>query len=207
MRGKFVAVLVLLAAAAAATNLHRDLVLPRTRGLRNFPASVGHWNMVSSTTFSAPLLRVLRPSDYTMRSYADARGNRISMYVGYHDGGKNAGPIHSPRNCLPGAGWYALDTREMRVETNGESLTLVRTVYAKDREEVIFYYWYQVRGQTFASDWLMKLAELRNALLYRRRDAAFIRLDMSGIPGVKADVLAEDFIREAYPALKDYLPS
>ncbi len=207
MRRKYIAVLILLCVAAAAANLHKDLFLPPTKGLQSFPVEVGTWRMAVNTVFSAPVLKVLRPSDYVMRSYADPQGRQIGMYVGYHDGGKDAGPIHSPRNCLPGSGWHALNSKEMTVAAGGDTVRMVRTVYAKEREEVIFYYWYQIRGQSLTSDWGMKLTELKNALFYQRKDAAFIRLDISNELGGQADALVTDFIRGAYPALKEYLPS
>lgn len=207
MRRKYLVVLILLCAAAAVTNLQRDILPPRTKGLQTFPSALGQWTMTANTVFSEPLLKILRPSDYVMRSYADPQGRVIGIYVGYHDGGKDAGPIHSPRNCLPGSGWFALGSGEMDVAAGGGTVRIVRTVYAKDREEVIFYYWYEVRGQSLTSDWELKFTELKNALLYHRKDAAFIRLDISSEFRRDADALVTDFIRAAYPALKDYLPS
>ncbi len=206
MKIRYIIVIAILLLAATITHSHRDLILPQTRELASFPDNIGHWHMSSNTVFSEPLLKILRPTDYLMRSYADSGGHFIDLYVGYHNGGASSGPIHSPRNCLPGSGWFPLGNSEMSVAVPGGNLALVRAVYAKEDQKVTFYYWYQLKGEVITNDLGMKLAELRNTLLHRRRDAAFIRVNVRDLSGTQADKLAADFINGLYPALNNYLP-
>ncbi len=179
-------------------------VVPEAKKLALFPGRLGGWVMKGEVIFDAPVLRVLRPSDYLMRVYADGRGESIELYVGFHDGGPGSGPIHSPRNCLPGAGWELMNSRDMDLPTPAGSVRMVRAVYAKGAERSLFYYWYQVRGDSLTSDFALKLAELKGMLLERRRDAAFIRLHLRENAG--ADAAVSDFLKAAYPELRRFLP-
>ena len=63
-----------------------------------------------------------------------------------------------------------------------------------------------LRGATMAGDYELKLAELRNAFLHGRRDAAFIRLDVPLAQAAGADEAVADFVTRLYPLLLDYLP-
>ena len=203
MRRNIILILVLLGLAVVASHARKTRVVPQNVALATFPDNIGQWRVVEKTLFDEPVLKVLRASDYLMRSYADPQGRQLGLYVGYHDGGPDAGPIHSPRNCLPGSGWELLDSRPMTVG----SVHLVRATYQKEHTGVIYYYWYQMRDQSLTSDFALKTAEFRGILLHGRRDASFIRLHVSRRYEQEADALASDFIRKAYPLLRAYLPS
>ena len=202
-------VLLALASAAALSHYPRELLAPKAKDLQTFPTILGTWAMTSNTLYNPPTLKVLRPSGYVSRSYADGRGHGIGLYVGFHDGGPDSGPIHSPRNCLPGSGWYPVDNRELALDEAGEApLRVVRAVYAQGGREIVYYYWYQVRGKSITSDTGLKLAELAGVLFERRKDAAFIRIDMDKtLPDAELDRLALNFINALRPALREFLPS
>ena len=92
--------------AAAYMSFHRETPAPLAAPLSSFPAELGSWRAVHQDYFSPALLSVLRPSDYLSRRYQGPGGKVVDLYIGYHDGGQGSGPIHSPKNCLPGNGWY-----------------------------------------------------------------------------------------------------
>ncbi len=207
MRRNFLIVALMLCLATAITHLRRDLVVPEAGDLQTFPTAIGQWTMTNTTVFNSATLKVLGASDYLMRSYRDSQGHTLGLYIGFHNGGPGAGPIHSPRNCLPGAGWHPLESREIRLPLHGETLNLVRAVYAKEEDRRIFYYWYQMRDKTLTTDMAMKLAELKGVFLDRRKDASFIRIDLPAGQNGDADALVREFLDKTYPLIRQYLPS
>src|SRR5882724_3885206 len=50
-------------------------------------------------------LKSLRVDDYLNRSYQDNSGQLIGLYIAYYKSQRTGVTIHSPKNCLPGAGW------------------------------------------------------------------------------------------------------
>ncbi len=132
MRIRYALVLHLLCASAYMTYNQRELKTPEARSLQSFPLQVGKWRAVSNTLFDAPVLRVLRPTDYLMRVYVNQTGDDLGFYVGYHDGGPTSGPIHSPRNCLPGSGWTMLENTEMEFPAGISTIRLARADFAKE---------------------------------------------------------------------------
>ncbi|WP_223290204.1 exosortase C-terminal domain/associated protein EpsI [Nitratidesulfovibrio sp. SRB-5] len=206
MRIRVLVVLLFLAAGAYVSHARVESAVLPQRALSDFPLALGEWRSTGQVFFDSETMAVLRPTDYLVRLYTNDAGRRIGLYVGFHGGGKGAGAIHSPRNCLPGAGWLQVDSARMDVPTPAGAVQLVRATYAKEAEGAVYYYWYEVRGEPITDDMDLKLAELRNAVLHGRRDAAFIRLDVpvNQAQGADADVAA--FIAQLYPTLRLFLP-
>ena len=90
---------------------HKDVQVPVARPLEEIPLKLGDWSKISESRFSEAVLAQLRPTDYLYRVYADAANHQVSLYIGYHGGGPDSGPIHSPKHCLPGGGWHRISEK------------------------------------------------------------------------------------------------
>jgi EpsI family protein len=204
---RFIIVYVLFAATALVITLHRDTEVPINRSFSEFPQKVQSWQMSGRSEFSANILSVLKATDYLYRHYKNGEGKTVSLYVGYHGGGKDSGGIHSPKNCLPGGGWYEVSTSRGVLEIPGGRINLVKAVYQKGESKDLFLYWFQVRDHSISDEYSLKLAEILNSVLYRRRDASFIRVSVP----VDADLdqavaRGEQFIRDFEPFFREFLP-
>ncbi|MCD6332942.1 MAG: EpsI family protein, partial [Bacteroidales bacterium] len=152
-------------------------------------------------------LAVLKPTDYLSRVYIDEEGNRVSFYLGYHGGGPESGPIHSPKHCLPGSGWQLFSTREKELSLGPEKISMVQAVYQNGDARELFLYWFQVRGVSITSEYVLKFTEIKNSILYSRRDSAFIRLSVSFKDDLDAAVaVGERFIKDFYAEISAVLP-
>lgn len=206
-RVNFLVVYLLLIATGLYLALHRDLGTPMKRPFRQFPGAVSRWQMTDEASLSAQIQETLKASDVLMRQYANEKGERVNLYIGYHDGGKESGEIHSPRNCLPGSGWFQVSSVQSRLPLYG-GLNLVRAVYQKGETKELFLYWFQVRGESMTQEYRLKVSEILNSALYRRRDAALVRVSVpfSGSE-TEAAALADRFVSDFYPTIRSFLPS
>jgi EpsI family protein len=204
---RFMAVYVLFTAAALTMIFHRDAEIPINRPLSEFPVQVKSWQMSKRNEFNDNVLGVLKPTDYLYRYYADAAGKNVSLYIGYHNGGRESGGIHSPKHCLPGSGWHAVSTSRGVLKLTGNTVHLVRAVYQKGESRELFLYWFQVRDRSISNEYSLKMAELINSALYRRRDESFIRISIAIDTDVNSAITAgEQFIRDFEPLFREYLP-
>jgi EpsI family protein len=164
--------------------------------------------MSGESFMSDAVLANLKPTDYLSRSYINSVGDRVTLYVGYHGGGKDGGEIHSPKHCLPGSGWFEVKSEKRVIAAAGDNLNSVWTVYQKGDRKELFIYWFQVMGKTLDDEYSLKASEIINSALYRRRDAAFVRISVPfEMDESSASSKGEVFVREIYPQLKNYLPS
>jgi len=199
----FLIVCLLLILAGLYINLHSDLEVPLNRPFKEFPMEHKGWHMISESQFSDEVLNVLKTTDYMLRKYVGSDKMPVYLYVGYHDGGKNSGEIHSPKNCLPGGGWFKIIEDKMNID----DIKLVKAIYQKGKDKELFLYWFNVRGKTLTNEFALKFAEIKNSMFYRRKDAAFIRIS---VPFESDENIAfsvgKKFIKDFHPVIVGFLP-
>lgn len=204
---RFIIVYLLFAAAGLVITFHRDANVPMNRPFSEFPTQIKSWQLVKRSEFSADVLNVLKATDYLSSQYKDGAGKTVNLYIGYHSGGKDSGGIHSPKHCLPGSGWYEASNRRGTLKTPAGDINLVRAVYQKGDSKELFIYWFQVRDRSISDEYSLKLAEILNSALFRRRDASFIRVSVPVESELdQAIANGEQFIRDFEPQFRDFLP-
>src|SRR5215831_12638029 len=67
------------------------------------PVQIGAWQG-RDFEMSERIVGVLGVDDYVNRSYLSSKSD-VSLYVGFYQTQRQGSSIHSPMNCLPGAGW------------------------------------------------------------------------------------------------------
>ena len=205
---RFLAAYALFLAATGYLAMHQETAHPLSQPLAAFPAQLGEWHSVRQEYFSQALLSVLRPSDYLFRRYQSPKGQIVDIYIGYHDGAQGAGPIHSPKNCLPGNGWTEIFSRPSALDIGKDRVHLTEALYRQDAQQTLFLYWFMVRDRTLSSEIGLKLAEIANSVRNGQRGACFVRvsLPVETDPSESA-VTAESFLKQAYPTLRAFLSS
>jgi len=172
-------VAVLLGATTGMAYLSHGESTPPAKPLSQFPEKIGTYAKVIEWPLDKETLDILKVTDYLNRGYWTPGMNRdlMGLYIGYFRSQRTGATIHSPKNCLPGAGWnpvqatiYQLPLRDGRkVPVN--LYTLRR---ASDEEMVL--YWYQSHGRIVASEYWGKFYLIYDALRLNRTDAALIRI-------------------------------
>jgi EpsI family protein len=161
-------------------------------------------------------LEVAGVTDYVMRVYrpqagaaADAGAPWISVYVGYYEMQTRGRTIHSPKNCMPGAGWQALESRTVAITApDGATAEVNRYLLVNEEQRVLVLYWYQGRGRVVASEYRAKWDLLRDASLKRRSDEALVRIVVPIVAGEEhAFEVARDAAIRILPTLTEALPA
>jgi EpsI family protein len=148
----------------------------------------------------------------------------VGLYVGYYHSQRQGDTMHSPLNCLPGAGWQPMKRERLTMEvpagaasratataTGTKPITVNRLVIQKGLDRQVVMYWYQSHGRVVASEYWGKIYTVADSIRLGRTDAAMIRL-VSPVQGTElgAEAAAEravtEFAREMFPLLERYLP-
>ena len=127
-------------------------------------------------TVDAEQRKVAGMSSYVLRHYGPADYPPFSIYVGYYDEQHQGKSIHSPKNCLPGAGWEPVETGATTIETPTGPVTVNRYRIANNASQALVYYWYQGRGRVAHDEMRVKLELLRDAVLRGRTEEALVRI-------------------------------
>ena len=213
-RALVVAVLLLATAAYLATAARAEPT-PIRRPLSELPLSIDSWRGGLGAPLSTEVLEQLRVDDYTLRTYARAGHPVVGLYVGYYATQRQGASIHSPLNCLPGAGWVPTQRSylPLTVPTDkggarpGE---LNRIVIEKGLDREVVLYWYQSHGRVVASEYWGKMYSVLDAIRINRTDAARVRIVAPVDPAAgveEAEQRATEFTRALFPLLGNFLPS
>ena len=154
--------------------------------------------------------RVAGMSTYSFRSFVKDSTEGFSVYVGYYDHQTQGKTIHSPKNCLPGSGWEALQQTEQTVATTAGSETVNRYLLQNGQQRALVFYWYQGRGRVAANEYRVKWELLRDAAISGRSEEALVRIVVRLRPTmneVQAEALARSVARELIPSVYTVLPS
>ena len=133
---------------------------------------------VIDQTISDEERRVAGMTDYSARAYTHDSIADFFTLVSYYDRQGQGKTIHSPRNCLPGAGWEVLrgDTRTLDVD--GTKHVVNHYILKNGAATTVVYYWYQGRGRVVASEYAVKWNLLRDAALLGHTEEALVRVQV-----------------------------
>jgi EpsI family protein len=132
------------------------------------------------------------------------------LFVAYFQSQRTGVWVHSPKHCLPGAGWIPVSSSviQMRFAGRAEAVPVNRHVVAKGDAKGVVLYWYEGRGRVYASEYLAKLYLVADAIRLNRTDVALVRVVAPVIQDDEegAGKMAEQFAREVFPFLRPLIP-
>jgi EpsI family protein len=120
--------------------------------------------------------RVAGMTNYVARAYSKDSAVAFTTLVSYYERQTQGKTIHSPRNCLPGAGWEVLTPGTKSVMAEGGPHVVNHFVLKNGPVTAITYYWYQGRGRVVANEYQVKWNLLRDAALAGHTEEALVRV-------------------------------
>ena len=191
---------------------------PIRQSLSELPMELGEWAGKPQPDLTPEILSILRVDDYASRIYTSPTNGVVGLYIGYYSTQRQGASIHSPLNCLPGAGWIPVqqDHRRVTVQSSPDGpsriIEINHVVIEKGLDRQLVLSWYQSHDRVVASEYWGKIYTVVDAIRLHRTDAALVRV-IAPIPSREtsaveaADRIAEGFVQKLFPQLARYLPS
>jgi EpsI family protein len=153
----------------------RQRSVPVSAPLKTLLAPIPGYS-VTDLTVGDEERRIAGMSDYVSRVYRRDSLLAFTTYVGYYDHQTQGKSMHSPKNCLPGAGWEILTGGTRVISSGGAAHAVNRYVLKNGTALAVVYYWYQGRGRIVASEYAVKWNLLRDAGLRGHTEEALVRV-------------------------------
>ncbi|HTM37497.1 MAG TPA: EpsI family protein [Terriglobales bacterium] len=184
--------------------------IPSRPALGSFPRSLAGWNS-TDIALTQDVLDVLGPGDFLLRDYSDPEGRgSVALFIAYFPSQRAGDTIHSPKNCLPGAGWAPIRTGRITLNVPGhDPFEVNRYLIAKGEERQLVLYWYWAHDRALASEYAAKFYLVADAIRMHRTDGALIRLSVPLRPGeseVEAERNLTAWAGNVVPQLNTYIP-
>jgi EpsI family protein len=181
--------------------------MPLAASLESLPAAIDEYRGTDEA-IDAESRRVAGMSAYVLREFRKGADPAFSIYVGYYDRQAQGKTIHSPKNCLPGAGWEVVSVAEDRLETGSGPVRVNRYMLANGSRRALVYYWYQGRGRVEWNEYKVKIELLRDSALRGRTEEALVRVVVPVVGGEAAAVaLARRVSAALVPEVYRVLPA
>jgi len=212
LNARFLIALVLLAGTALFLQARgRSEVFPPRLALASFPEQVGNW---SGTDVEIPkdVREVLGPGDFLLRVYRsdDETKPFTDLFIAYFPTQRAGDTIHSPKNCLPGAGWTPIDSRRITLSGEGHApFTVNRYVIAKGTDRQLVLYWYWAHDRAVASEYWARVYLVTDSIRMNRSDGSLVRITTHMLPGESVDSALQrvlPFTGKVVPLLNQYIP-
>lgn len=187
---------------------NRQQEVPLRAPLNTLPVVV-HGLGGTEQTISPEEQAVAGMSTYLLRSFGGDTGTQFSVYIGYYASQTQGRTIHSPKNCLPGAGWEPTEAHEELLAIGDDRYPVNRYSLVNGRQKAVVVYWYQGRGRIAANEYRVKLDLLRDAAIRGRTEEALIRIVVPVTAATSAEEaldVARSVAGEIIPSVTDLLP-
>jgi EpsI family protein len=199
----------LIGAGVTARGIGHGAPVKLLRPFAQFPASLGDWQG-RSMRLTGEIEKRVGVSDYLFRVYVRPQTDVVHFYVGYYESQRHGEMIHSPKNCLPGSGWFISKRETLVLDLpDHEPFAVNKFIVENGVERQLVLYWYQqAGGRIVTNEYLGRLHLVWDAFTLDRTDAALVRLSVpfEGSSDRAVEV-ATEFLREAHPRLMRFLPS
>lgn len=208
MKQYVITALILLGGAAGLTLRYFETVPENGPDFAQLPYEFAEYNGIESR-FDESTYQVLKADTTTLRRYQGADGTVYWLFVAYFKDQKYGSQIHSPRHCLPGGGWRIEELSEMTIDDPiNDTRDINRLEIAWENQRQVMLYWFESRSGIISDEFALKFDLVKNSLLFRPTDAAFVRLTVQR-PDANSDKAAEqgaEFFKALDQALLAALP-
>lgn len=209
---RFWAAILLLAATALLLHTRPNIDQnPSSEPLLQFPSTIGEWTG-RDQPINQEALDVLGNGDFLSRIYFQNRQTvPVSLFIGYFPTQRTGQTIHSPKHCLPGAGWVfeSSNTADL-LDADGKKYRVGEYIIADGDARQFVIYWYQAHGRSVANEYAAKIHMVADAIWMNRTDGALVRVitpitPSEGVPEAKRR--AEAFTMQLAPLLPRFVPN
>ena len=214
---RFWVVLTLLVAAFATLHLRASVDrVPPSEPLALLPQTIDQWSS-QDIPISQDTLAILGDGRFLNRLYSDVKPTGetvappVSLFIGYFPTQRTGQSIHSPQNCLPGAGWtFASSSKTYLHSSQINDYPVGEYVITNGTARQVVLYWYLAHGRSIANDYVAKAYMMADAIRWNRTDGALVRLVTPLDPNeslASAQARVVNFADRLVPMLPRFIPN
>ncbi len=180
------------------------------KALSGFPRQIGEWTGTEKF-FDKNIYDILKVSDSFLADYYNPDGYPIYLYIGFYQSQREGELIHSPKNCMPGAGWNIEQSYLEELETpQTGKVKVIKLILQRGANKQVMLYWFHSQGRIISSEYMQKIYLVWDSVTRRRTDSAFLRLITPVIKSEDETAAVnrlKDFAEDIMPLLFEYIPS
>jgi EpsI family protein len=197
---------IIVAAGIYASGASAPERVPARDALATTPVTLARWEG-RDVALDDDVIAQLGVDDYINRRYIATDAPPVALYVGYYASQRQGDTVHSPQNCLPGAGWQPVTAERTTLDVGRQTIPVNRFIIQKGIDRQAVFYWYQGRSRVLASELANKAWLMLDAARLRRTDGGLVRVitPVASTPDAAFAALST-FSTALFPYLSSRLP-
>jgi len=197
---RFLATTVLLAGTVllgglAARRMAEPLAIPLDR----ISSQILGWKTTGDQELPDYTLRTLNATSYLSRTY-EKGPLRSEVFIAFYAQQRAGETMHSPKHCLPGAGWEIWKHDAALVPVDGKQVEINKYSIQNSGTRMLMFYWYQSKSRIYASEYVGKILLARDTVLTGHTAGSIVRVMLPDVPGADQEGIA--FVSELIPQVQ-----
>jgi EpsI family protein len=169
----------------AARRIPEALVVP----LDQITSQVSGWTARGDHKLDPSTLKSLDPTAYLSRTYQKGATD-LDLFIAFYAQQRAGESMHSPKHCLPGAGWEIWQLGSAWIPVNGRQIEVNKYSIQNSGTRMVMYYWYQSKSRIITNEYLGKLLLAKDTVLTGRTAGSIVRLMLPDTPDARQDGVA-----------------
>ena len=185
--------------------------VPAVGRLDAFPMQVPGWQMKQVSPIEDEVKEILKADDLLSRWYVnDSETASAYFFIAFFKTQREGQAPHSPKNCLPGSGYEALESFPIDIPVSGRAqpIHVNRYLTARGEDKSVTLYWYQSHNRIIADEFAARFYLIVDSIRYHRSDTALVKIVVP-VRGGDADLAtttAVGFAQAMWPDVVRQLP-
>lgn len=186
----FPATVILLIATAFMVGIaNRRIPEPLAVPLDRIDAQIAGWRAVRDQALPDSTLHTLNATSYLSRTYQKGQ-MQLGLFIAFYAQQRDGESMHSPKHCLPGAGWEIWKHDSAWIPVNGQAVEINKYSIQNSGSRMLMLYWYQSRTRIYASEYLGKVLLARDTMLTGHTAGSIVRVMVPDSPSAAEEGIA-----------------
>src|ERR1051326_2436102 len=157
--------------------------------LDQIASQIDGWTATGDEILPPPTLHALNSSAYLVRNYRKG-DTQLGLFVAYYQQQRAGESMHSPKHCLPGAGWEIWKHDSAFVPVHGVPIPINKYSIQNSGSRMVMFYWYQSKSRIVANEYLGKILLARDTVLSGHTAGSIVRIMLPDTPSADGDGVA-----------------
>ena len=182
-------VMLLLGTTLLAGLTARRVAEPLAVPLDQIDSRIEGWTAAGDHTLPAPTLHALDATSYLARTYQKGT-SQLDLFIAFYAQQRAGESMHSPKHCLPGAGWEIWKHDSAFIPVYGTQVEINKYSIQNSGTRMLMFYWYQSKSRIVASEYMGKILLARDTVLSGHTAGSIVRIMLPDTPTASADGVA-----------------
>ncbi len=156
--------------------------------LERIDRQISGWTAYKNLSLDPGALRSLDATSYLARLYRK-EAQDLDLFIAFYAQQRAGESMHSPKHCLPGAGWEIWKHDSARVTVQNRNYVVNKYSIQNSGARMLMFYWYQSKDRIVASEYVGKIMLARDSLLTGHTAGSIVRIMLPDAPGASDEAI------------------